>query len=342
MIRSRVVIVHHGGRSLLEECLGSLLAHADPSRDEVVVVMSETARPEDGRLEAAHPSVHFDFAGANLGYARAANRGAEGASSRFLLFLNSDTVMEEDVITPLAAALEADSALAIAGPRLVHPDGTHQSSTHGFPTALKEVLRLFPRLKSRLEDAAAVRRIGERVERARPSHLLARYTPADRPRRVPEVTGACILIRRDVFEEVGGFDPRFFLYLEEADLCWRAGRRGYGVLYVPGARLVHRLHGASAPRGAELPDRVLLERYRSLFLFYRKNRGSARCLLLRALLSSVLAARLVTLGWLALFSASERRRARRELRLWRLCAGIASATARGPAGDCSWPQRPLR
>jgi GT2 family glycosyltransferase len=169
--------------------------------------------------------------GRNRGFARAANEGCRLSRGEWLLLLNPDVGLPEGFLeTALARAQQRraeDPHTGILGFGLQDDDGTQQYSAGPFPS-LSGLLarRLLPRSR-------------------RKYHAL----PMDRPRRVPWVTGCCVLIHRDCFRAVGGFDEDFFLYYEDVDLCRRAHAAGWSVWYDPALQVVHRrpLHRRAVP-----------------------------------------------------------------------------------------------
>lgn len=354
MRRASVIIVSHGRRDLLDRCLASVRRHVDLSRDEVIVVDSGSDRSVTTGLVEEWPEAEFVLLEENVGFARASNLGAMRSSGEHLLFLNSDAELVEDVVTPLVDWLRASSTRGIVGPRLCWPDGRHQPSTHGFPSIAKEALRLFPGVKRRVQDASLVRRLAGWAQRRRPGNLLARYATPDSPLRVEEVTGACFLVTRRLFGDLGGFDPGYFMYIEEADLCFRASRRGYEIHYFPEVRVVHGLGGSSRGGDRRLVERIQAERWRSLLRFFRKNRGPAGTLALRSVLGTLLGLRLLVAGVMATCVPAAREVLRRESGWLRIVLGESPGRHQGrarpdervapvdePAGDGSGALEPV-
>jgi N-acetylglucosaminyl-diphospho-decaprenol L-rhamnosyltransferase len=149
----------------------------------------------------------------------------------------------------MAAALEADGRRAIVGPRIENPDGSLYPSARTFPS---------------LGDALGHAALGLVAPRNR---FTRRYRMLDwdhaAPAEVDWVSGACLLVRRSAFDELGGFDEAYFMYLEDVDLCWRAWRRGWRVAYEPGGRVVH-AQGVSTDQH---PYRMILAHHRSMLRF---------------------------------------------------------------------------
>jgi N-acetylglucosaminyl-diphospho-decaprenol L-rhamnosyltransferase len=270
----RAVVVNFNAGAALVDCLVSLTAAG--VKDIVVV---DNASTDDSRrlLAGLRPGVTWVDAGGNLGYGRAANRGATGSSAHVLV-CNPDLVVAPEAVRILAARLHSDDDLGIVGPRLHNRDGTIYPSARTFPD---------------LVDAMGHGLLG----------LVAPHNPFTRryrlldwdhhdARRVDWVSGACLLVRRRAWEDVGGFDPSYFMYLEDVDLCWRAHRSGWDVLYEPAAEVTHaqgvstRLH----------PYRMLAVHHWSMWRFARRSTVGAR----RALLPVVAVGLVARLGVAAL------------------------------------------
>jgi N-acetylglucosaminyl-diphospho-decaprenol L-rhamnosyltransferase len=205
-----VVVVDWNAGTALEACVASVLEDAAA---ELVLVDNGSTDGSAARVRARHPALRLLETGENLGFAAGANRGAAAARGEVLVFLNPDARVLPGAIGRLVGALAAVPGAGIAGGGLADADGRWQPAAARFAPV---------------------------------AHLLLDTTlgrlPARRwraPRRVDWVYGTFMAVRREVFERLGGFDPRYFLYGEDMDLCWRAARLGIGCLVVPAARAVH-------------------------------------------------------------------------------------------------------
>jgi GT2 family glycosyltransferase len=212
---------------------------------EVVIVDNHSpAHPALPRLRR-RAGVSLRRWGRNRGFAQAANEGCRLSRADWLLLLNPDMTLPAeglDRILTLAERWQAvEPRAGIIGLRLCNPDGTHQLSTGPFPTLAGTLLRLV-------------------LPRAR-----RKYSPGggDRRRPVPWVSGCCLLIRRECFAQLGGFDRDFFLYYEDVDLCRRAWQQGWSVWYEPGASLTHHrpLHVRTVPAHLRVITRHALLTY---------------------------------------------------------------------------------
>lgn len=244
------VVVNYNARDHMLACVASLRADGV---DDLVVVDNDSADGSAAALEAADPAARLVATGANLGYGAAANRGAALAAGDRLLVCNSDVVVEPGLVKSLAAALDGRGRAAIAGPLVENADGTLYPSPRTFPNLAVAAGHAFLGLVAP----------GNRFTR--------RYRMLDwdhaRAASVDWVSGACFLVRREAWEALGGFDEAYFMYAEDVDLCWRAGRAGWEVVFEPAARVVH-VQGASSDLA---PYRMIVEHHRSLLRFFRRS-----------------------------------------------------------------------
>jgi N-acetylglucosaminyl-diphospho-decaprenol L-rhamnosyltransferase len=266
------VVVNFNAGEHLGICLRSL---REAGVDERIVV--DNASSDNSRRWAAlaDPGHRWIDSGANLGYGRAANLGAATTGARALLICNPDLEVGAGAVAALATRLDLEHDLGLAGPLVRNPDGTIYPSARTFPD-------LVDAIGHGLLGAVAP---GNRFTR--------RYRLLDwdheEAARVDWVSGACFLVRREAWDAVGGFDPRYFMYLEDVDLCWRLGKLGWGVGYEPGAEVVH-LQGVSA---SLRPYRMLMAHHRSMWRFATQTATGARRLAL-PLVGAGLLARLAT------------------------------------------------
>jgi len=247
-------MVNWNTRGDLEQALGSVL-NPGPELEVQVVVLDNGSR--DGSVEMVRerfPGVRLLESGENVGFARGYNRAAEEAEGRYLLMLNPDTVAQPNALERLVGFLDSDREAGAAGPRLLNADGSLQFSCRRFPRPMAAILRNTP------------------LGRIAPENRFTRdYLMTDwdhsTVREVDWVSGAAICIRREAWEEVGGFDEGFFMYAEDIDWCLRAQQAGWRICYVPEAVIVHRIGASSDQR----PVAMVREFHRSMARFYRKH-----------------------------------------------------------------------
>ena len=198
----------------------------------------------------------------NLGFAAGSNLAAKGAETEFLLFLNPDATLSPGSLEILIAHLDAHPTTGIAGPALRFPDGAHQPSVRKDPSA-----------------AAILHQYTAWGYTPLFSKAYGAYrSPEHAAGPVEVLMGSALLMRRSLFAELGGFDERYFMYYEEADLCRRVRERGAEVVYVPAATAVHE-GGVSAKRG---PSRLAAMRLVSAQRYIRKFESRGRRTLFKA------------------------------------------------------------
>jgi GT2 family glycosyltransferase len=251
-----VVLVNYQTDSLLQTCLESL--EKDPPREIFVVDNSGTLR--EGGFPSRFPNVEFIENARNLGFAPGCNQGLLKARGRYLLLLNPDTIVPEGALRRLAAHLDAHPGVGAVGPQLLNPDGTLQYSCRRFPGYLTIFFGRYSLLTRLLPQNPVSRR-----------YLYLDWDHAS-VAEVDWLSGACLMVRRDVFEWVGPLDEEYFLFVEDMDWCRRIRDAGFSVVYLPEARVTHRV-GASHAR---LPPETVLARHRAMFRYVRKHFRSPR------------------------------------------------------------------
>ena len=270
------VIVNYNAGAELRQALQSIAADIGDAPWEAVVVDNAST---DGSAETVlefqpHAALHRNPQ--NVGFGRAANQGLAAARAPLVLIMNPDCRLEPGAIGRLAHALKGNPACAIVGPRILDPGGTEQGSARGDPNMLTG---LFGR-------SAALRRLFPGLGVAERNVIPSSLVPKGESLPVDWLSGACMLARADALRQVGGFDERYFLYWEDADLCRRLRQAGHHVRYVPSATAVHRVgHSSSKVR---VP--ALKAFHASAYLYYATHvapgAANPKRLLARALLAA--------------------------------------------------------
>ena len=239
------IVVTHGPSPDLQECLATL----SPQVDELVVVANLPLRldlPGSAKLIENEQPVGFS---ANV------NRAVRETSAEFVVIANPDTEPAPDAVMTLRGYAATRPRCGIVGPQLRYPDGTWQPSRRRFPTVTGTLVRGTP-----------LRYLRRPVEH-QTDHYLLDERPAE-PVEADWMLGAFLLLRREMLDELGGFDEGFRLYGEDIELCYRAAKAGWERWYVPAAVVTHRY--------AALIDRKLLTRrtlwhWRGIARFVRKH-----------------------------------------------------------------------
>ncbi|MEW6510904.1 MAG: glycosyltransferase [Bacteroidota bacterium] len=255
-----VIIVNYNVRQFLENALTSICRAMEGIDGEVFVVDNAS---DDGSAEmvaAKFPKVTLLANSENLGFARANNIALRRARGRILLLINPDTVVQEDTFGVMMRFFEETPDAGLAGCKILNPDGTFQlPCRRGFPTPWVAFTKtfglsaLFPR-----------------------SRLFGRYNltylSEDETYPVDAVSGSFMMLRREVFEKIGGLDERFFMYGEDLDWCYRVMKAGFSVYYVHATKIVH-FKGESTRR-SDIDEIRLF--YRAMQLFVRKHFSRSR------------------------------------------------------------------
>jgi GT2 family glycosyltransferase len=249
-----VLIVNFRAYAELASCLGALEPYLADTV-EVVVIDHVSEEPASNRLSKKFPWVRLVKVDTNPGFAAGVNRAFLASSGRYLLLLNPDCVVHGDVPRELAIWLDDHPRVGAAGALVEESDGSVQASARRFPGLTTAFAGRSSWMTRRWPQNRWTRR-----------NLVAREG-ARGPIEVDWVSGACMMIRREAFESVEGFDERFFLYWEDADFCFRLKRAGWSVVYNPGTGVTH-LTGRSS---AKAQRRSLVAFHRSAYLYYRKN-----------------------------------------------------------------------
>lgn len=278
-----IIIVNWRSAEFTCQCVASIRQHISGLTYEIIVVDNGSFDGCDRLLREHAPEVIYRQSNENLGFARANNLGFKIARGASLLFLNPDTVVIGSAIARLYDALKRLPGAGAVGGRLLNGDGTLQTSCiQAFPTIVNQMLA------------------SDLLVNTWPQAGMWGATPLYRqnsePDEVEVISGACVMVCREVFEKIGGFSEDYFMYAEDLDLCYkirRAGRKNY---YVPEVTVIH-FGGTSTKRAISDVSSVMMRE--SVWRFLRKTRGDLYGLGYRcAMLTSALC-RLGALGlWL--------------------------------------------
>jgi GT2 family glycosyltransferase len=252
MTRLAIIIVSYNSRGDLENALRALTEPPPSVAHEIVVVDNASTDSTPAYVRERWPHVRLIASESNLGFAQANNLAIRSTSSELLLLVNPDTIVTATAVDRLISIIEARPDVAIVGPRIVDGQGRAELS---FGAMISPWAELRQKMLVRGND----RGVGPIVA------LVDRMTR--RARQVDWVSGACLLIRRTDLEAAGGFDPRFFMYAEDVDLCAAVRTRHRHVLFAAEPEVVH-LRGrssVSAPQATRDASR------RSQMAFYAKH-----------------------------------------------------------------------
>lgn len=216
----------------------------------------------------------------NLGFGAACNRGAALAPEHDVLLVNPDAVVQPGAVAALRSALAADPRRGAVGPRIVRTDGAPEPGCR----------RSIPSPSVALARLARLDRLFPNSPRFTAYNLL--LADPDKPADIDCISGAAMLVRREVWDELRGFDERFFMYAEDIDLCLRIRRQHSTIHYCPEANVVHR-KGSSTEK---VRLRMRWEFHRSMLMFWRKHYAHGPALLLAPLVAAAAFGRFTVLS----------------------------------------------
>ncbi len=247
-----VIIVNYNGENFLDRCLQTLIEKTKSIEYEIILVDNASTDNGTNLVRQKFPQVHIIESKINLGFSAGNNLGVKNCRGEKILFLNNDTYFLEDSLAILSELMDQRKDIGVLGPRLIFPDGRHQLSCGALPNIFVEATdkirysfdSQFQSLSSKIHDA-----------------ILSSE------REVGWVTGACLMVHRNIFERIGGFDENMFMYFEDKDLCKRVHNTGSKVLFSPETSVVHLLGGS----GRTIPKEMVDSRYRKCQMYYYKK-----------------------------------------------------------------------
>lgn len=250
-----IIVVNYNTRELTLNCLRSLYLIQSAFTFEVILVDNGSEVGSLQTIREMFPQVRLISNLSNLGYSKANNQGIQIAKGRYILLLNSDTIVEPDTLETMIRMMDERSQVGASGCKVVLTDGTlDKACRRGFPTPLTTfyyvsgISRLFP--KSPYFNSY---------------HM--EYLSEDDAYPVDCLVGAFMMVRREVIDQVGMLDERFFMYFEDTDWCYRIQKAGWINYYYPKTKITHFKRGSSQGR----PLRITYEFHRSMKKFYDKH-----------------------------------------------------------------------
>ncbi len=259
-----IIIVSYNTREVLRQCLYSVIEESKSIAAEILVVDNASTDGSAEMISAEFPQVLLLRSEVNLGFGAANNVALEIARGRYFVLLNSDAFFTSGALGRAIRHMDETPECGLGGSRLIGRDGSAQPSSRCFHSVLSDMLVL-----TGLAGRYPKSRFFGRFDRT--------WADPEIPARVDWVPGAFCILRPEALRKVGSFDPAFFLYYEEVDLCLRFKRAGFAVWYWPDVVIVHM--GGESSRGrtdlefSPQASQVVLWRMRSTFLYYRKHHG---------------------------------------------------------------------
>jgi N-acetylglucosaminyl-diphospho-decaprenol L-rhamnosyltransferase len=253
-----VIIINYNSVAVTRACLRSLLASSVSPALEIIVIDNASYDGCDKMIESEFPMVSFIQSETNIGFAGANNLGISMASGKYILFLNPDTEVEALAIEKLRDSLAALPTAGIVGARLLNSDRSIQTTS----------VTAFPSIMNQLLGAEWLR---QRLPRLSLWGMRSLFDESVCPVEVEAVSGACLMSKREVVDQVGGFSDDYFMYAEDLDLCWKSKNAGWAVYHVPQALIVH--HGGQSSKSRPESSYADLMIRESVHKFMRLRQG---------------------------------------------------------------------
>lgn len=266
-----IIIVNYNTAKMLDDCIKSVKEKTTDLTYEIIIVDNNSDKGSVSDLEKKHADVRFIFSSENLGFGRANNLGASKAKGKYLFLLNPDTLLINNAALVLYNFMENNPQTGICGGNMYKGDMTPASSYYDIDFLTLEYKIIFNRKR----------------------HTGFNHTRA--PKAVNVIVGADLFIPTSLFNKFNGFDPDFFLYFEEVELCYRIQKAGYKIISVPEAEVIHLQGGSAENKNDELNKWSYQEHWYSKFVYFSKTKGEFKTALMYQI--SLLKLRLAILGF---------------------------------------------
>lgn len=261
-----IIIVNWNTKDLLRDCLQSIYQNSPKGEFDVFVVDNASTDGSLSMIKKEFPQVELIENNKNLGFARANNQGIRESEGKYVLLLNSDTVVKKNSLNNLVDFMKNRDNVGVAGPRILKPNGNVEESCGFFPspwavflTKLNRKINFLGRFKS----------------------LKASHLALAEEKEVDWVAGACMLVRRKSFEKAGLLDEKIFMYFEDVDWCCRIKKAGWKICFTPSAEIVH-ISGASVKK---LKKPIKPEYRKNQYYIYQKHLNKASLFFLGAMIA---------------------------------------------------------
>ena len=258
-----IIIVSWNVQDMLADCLRSIDQYHGTLEIETIVIDSASSDGSAEMVKTNFPDVTLHPQTENVGFVRGNNIGLKVAAGRYLMLLNPDTQVHAHALQKLVALLDEQSEVGIVGPHTLNPDGTHQSTRRRFPSIMTGLFE-----STWLQKLAPL------------DSFYVRDLPDAGTFDVDWVQGSALMMRREVYEKIGGLDESYVMYFEELDWCKRAKKAGWRVLYVGDAYITH--HGGGSADQVQTQKHVHFQQ--SKLRYFRKFYGVPVSLLIRLVL----------------------------------------------------------
>jgi GT2 family glycosyltransferase len=251
-----ICILTYQACDYLRGCLNSIYENPPDCAFEIIIVDNGSTDGTQRMLKSEFPSVELIENPENMGFTAPMNQALRRGVGDYLLLLNPDTLIKPQTFNTLINYMEGHSQVGICGPKVLNTDGTLQKPCRRGESRPLAVFSYFLGLSALFPNSKL---FGE---------YLMNYMDEDKTHEVAGVSGSCMLIRREVINQIGYLDERFFAYQEDADYCFRTRKAGWKIYYVPRSQIIH-FGGQGGSRVQ--PYRSIYHWHRSYWLYYQKN-----------------------------------------------------------------------
>lgn len=286
-----IIIVTWNSRHDIEKCLRSLEKFCTGVAVEIIVFDNASTDGTADFVGAHFPTVRVLRSEANVGFGRANNLAGQQAKGRHLLFLNPDTWVEDDLAMALVNFMNSHPEAGACAPRILNPDGSVQ----------RGAMRTLPTLETLFYDQIGLSRLFPRSRRF--GRYWMTWWDHNDLREVEQPAGACLAVRREVFEQIGGFDVGYFMYYEDVELCYAIRATGWKIYFLPLARVYH-FGGQSTIQAV---SQNFPELYRSMYRYFRRHHGTSAAWLAKLIVGVAELGKLVVLIFLLLVEKFQQR-----------------------------------
>jgi N-acetylglucosaminyl-diphospho-decaprenol L-rhamnosyltransferase len=277
-----IIIVNWNSTDYVRGCIASIYEHTRDLSFEIIVVDNASPAGDAALLEQEFPHITLIKSSQNLGFAGANNLGFRYSTGKYVLFLNPDAKLVGSAINLMVQGIRSLPDVGILGCKLLNTDLSIQTSC----------IQTFPTILNQLLDSDWLRL---RWPKSRLWGTGPLFSNSAKPAQVEVISGACMLVRRAVFEQVGLFTEDYFMYAEDLDLCYKAERAGYSNYYLGTATVIH-YGGKSSNR-----EWAIQMKWKSIAHFCKKRRGNLYALIFRIAMASAAAARILTIAGMGFF-----------------------------------------
>ncbi|QIB27576.1 glycosyltransferase family 2 protein [Caloranaerobacter azorensis] len=250
-----IIIVNYNTRELTRQTLQSIYKYNHNLDFEVIVVDNNSSDDSINMIKDEFPQVILIQNKENLGFSKANNIGINKSKGKYILLLNSDTIIQRDTLEIMVDFMETNKEVGAAGCKVVLPDGNLD----------KACKRSFPTPRNAFYNALKLDKLFPHNKRFGEYNLT--YLNEDEMHEVDSLVGAFMMVRREVIEEVGLLDENFFMYGEDIDWCYRIKKSGWKIVYYPKTKIIHYKGGSSKKKN----PKIIYEFYRAMYLFFEKH-----------------------------------------------------------------------